>query len=417
MRAPRPHRSAALAHEGATLVEEVVDHADPEPVDSVTERPEQARWRPVEGGGVGRVVAGDHLEGERSVGDAGGERADLVEGAGKGDQAVAGDEAVGGLDPDDAAERGRLADGTSGVRAEPGRDEAGGDGGGRPAGRASRHPPEIPRVVRRPEGGVLGRGSHRELVEVRLSDEDGARLGEAGHHRGVIRRPPPLEDPRGAGRRDPLRAEVVLHDDRHPGEGPGVPTGGQGVVDGAGGTPGLVGHDEVEAVERVLICRRRGRAPPRRPRRPSPRRLRTAAATAAAPESMRPPAPPRAGRSSRLLPEDRRHLEAVALDSRRSREDDVAVEARPGSSARSTFESGSGCAVGGTSVVSSRRTLSTWSSRADSSTASVATSSSLRARRARRATWRTSSSEMRSIYRLTTFEAKATARSSISCWS
>ena len=46
------------------------------------------------------------------------EGADLVEGAGEGDEAVPRDETVGRLDTDDAAEGGRLTNRTTGVRAE-----------------------------------------------------------------------------------------------------------------------------------------------------------------------------------------------------------------------------------------------------------------------------------------------------------
>ena len=58
----------------------------------------------VDAGGVGRIVAGDHLQQKCGVGQVVGERADLVERAGEGDQAVATDPAVGRLEPDDAAE-------------------------------------------------------------------------------------------------------------------------------------------------------------------------------------------------------------------------------------------------------------------------------------------------------------------------
>ena len=55
---------------------------------------------------------------ERGVGDGRRERADLVEAAGEGDEPVAADDAVRRLDPDDAAQRGRLADRPAGVAAE-----------------------------------------------------------------------------------------------------------------------------------------------------------------------------------------------------------------------------------------------------------------------------------------------------------
>ena len=68
---------------------------------------------------VHRVVAADDVEHERGVGArVVGERADLVEAAGERDEAVAADVAVRRLDPDDAAQRGGLADRAAGVAAE-----------------------------------------------------------------------------------------------------------------------------------------------------------------------------------------------------------------------------------------------------------------------------------------------------------
>src|SRR5688572_27271066 len=100
------------------------------------------------------VVAGDGAEEDRGVLDRAREGADLVEAGGEGDQAVAGDAAVGRFEPDDAAEAGRLADGAAGVRAEPQDRLAGPDGRGRSAGGAARHPAGVPGVARGEEGGV-----------------------------------------------------------------------------------------------------------------------------------------------------------------------------------------------------------------------------------------------------------------------
>jgi hypothetical protein len=56
------------------------------------------------------VAAGDCLKDEGGVADGEAEDAHLVERGAEGDEAVAGDAAVGRLDADDAAERGGLAD-------------------------------------------------------------------------------------------------------------------------------------------------------------------------------------------------------------------------------------------------------------------------------------------------------------------
>ena len=65
-----------------------------------------------------------------------GERADLVERAGERDQAVAADPAVGRLQPDDAADGGRLADRAAGIGAQR--------QGARPAATAAAEPPDEP---------------------------------------------------------------------------------------------------------------------------------------------------------------------------------------------------------------------------------------------------------------------------------
>ena len=72
----------------------------------------------IDAGAVAAVVAGDDFEQQGGVGDVVGERADLVERAGEGDEAEARDAAVGRLQADDAAQAGRLADGAAGVGAE-----------------------------------------------------------------------------------------------------------------------------------------------------------------------------------------------------------------------------------------------------------------------------------------------------------
>ena len=128
-------------------------------------------------------MAGDDLEQERRVGQVVRERADLVERAGEGDQAVAADPAVGRLQADDPAERGGLADRAAGVGARA------------TAARGRRRPPRPSRPTSRrgcasssqglqgrAVGAVLGRRAHRELVHVRLAEEDrvgGLRAGRS----------------------------------------------------------------------------------------------------------------------------------------------------------------------------------------------------------------------------------------------
>jgi len=71
-----------------------------------------------DGGGIEGVVPRDDAEHGGAVAHGPGEGAYLVEGRGKGYEAVTGDPAVGGFHADDAAEARRLADGTARVGAE-----------------------------------------------------------------------------------------------------------------------------------------------------------------------------------------------------------------------------------------------------------------------------------------------------------
>ena len=67
---------------------------------------------------VARVGADHRAQQQRGVGDVAGERARLVERRREGDHPVAADRAVGGLQPDDPAQRGGLADRAAGVGAD-----------------------------------------------------------------------------------------------------------------------------------------------------------------------------------------------------------------------------------------------------------------------------------------------------------
>src|ERR1035437_6999248 len=69
------------------------------------------------GGGVALVTARNRVEEHRGVAGVAGERPDLVERAGEGDDAVSADPAVRRLEAHDAAQRRRLADATARVRA------------------------------------------------------------------------------------------------------------------------------------------------------------------------------------------------------------------------------------------------------------------------------------------------------------
>ena len=171
--------------------------------------------RRVRRGRVGGVVAGHRGEHVGGVLDGARERPDLVERRAEGEQAVARDAAVGRLEADDAAQRGRLADRAAGVGAERDRRQAGRHRDRRAAARAAGDAVERPRVAGDAERRVLGRRAHRELVAVGLAEDDRAGRLEALDGRRRVGRHEALEDPRGGRRRHVARAEVVLHRHRH----------------------------------------------------------------------------------------------------------------------------------------------------------------------------------------------------------
>ena len=128
-----------------------------------------------ERGRVARVLADHRAEQQRASVTSRVSGPGLVQRGREGDHPVARDRAVGGLHPDDPAQRGGLADRAAGVGADRPRRDAGRDGGGRAARGAAGHARAVPRVQRRAVGGVLGRGAHRELVLVGLAQQRRAR--------------------------------------------------------------------------------------------------------------------------------------------------------------------------------------------------------------------------------------------------
>ena len=232
---------------------QVGDPPDAQALGSVVEDGAQLRCRPRNRRRVTGIVATDHLQGERGVGDGGGERPDLVEARREGDEAEPADDAIRRLDPDDAAQGGRLADRPAGVAAEAQRGEAGGDRRGAPTAGTTRNARGVVWVARWSERRVLGARAHRELVEVGLADDHRPGVLQPGHDRGVVRRLPSLEDPRRTGRGDSPSAHVVLQGHRDTGQRAGVVAGDDGGVDGGGGETRLFDEYEVEGVN-VLVA-------------------------------------------------------------------------------------------------------------------------------------------------------------------
>ena len=173
------------------------------------------RHRHVEAGGIERIEAGDGLQHERGVLDGLGERADLVERRGEGDQAVAGDAAVGGLQADHAAVGRGLADRAAGVRAERGDGGAVGHGGGGSAGGTAGDAFGIMRVAGGLERGVFGGRAHRELVLVHPPEGNGPGGAELADDGGVVGRAVVFRQKlRAAGAGLAEHVDVVLDGDR-----------------------------------------------------------------------------------------------------------------------------------------------------------------------------------------------------------
>ena len=171
--------------------------------------------RDVDGGRVGRVLAGDDRVEARAVADVLRDRADLVEARCERDDAEAADGAVGRAQADVAAERRRLLDRAARVRAEPPGCEPGRDSGSGAAARAARDAVGIPGIVGRAVGRVLGRRAHREFVGVRLADHRQAGGAAAGRDGRVEHRHVAGEDLRAGRRLDALGRDHVLERDRN----------------------------------------------------------------------------------------------------------------------------------------------------------------------------------------------------------
>ena len=340
-------------------------HAEPDAAQVLATR-QLDRLGELERRRVARVLADHRAEQQRRVGHVARERAGLVERRGERDHPVARDGAVGRLEADDPAQRGGLADRAAGVRADRPRREPGRDGGRAAAARSARDARAVPRVQDRPEGRVLVRRAHRELVLVGLAEQRRAGLAQALDRRRRVRRQVALEDARAGLARDALGAEQVLdrragprRAGRRPARLGGAPRRppGEGVELVVGGAL-AVGLEQLAAPS-------------------SPARRRSAACAAVVRSSS---LIPRRGSGPRSRP----RATAGACASATSRGSDGR-----GSSGRSTFSTSTTCDVGSTSSRSSSEIFSMWPRTFDSSHAIRSTSSSVEARRASAATWRT----------------------------
>ncbi len=172
-------------------------------------------------GRIERIMAANGLQHQRGILDGPGHRADLVERGGEGDQAVAADAAVGGLDADQAAEGRGLADAAAGVAAETGTGHSRRDGSGASTAASAWNTVDVPRISRNEKRAVFRRGTHREFIEIRLAHDDRAGGFELLDNRRVVRRVEVFEHPARTGGGAAAEAHVVLERDRHARQRPG----------------------------------------------------------------------------------------------------------------------------------------------------------------------------------------------------
>ena len=129
---------------------------------------------------IQRVVPGHRLEEEGAVLDRPGKRTRVVEGVGERQDAAARDEAVGRLDPGDAAVVGRPADRAAGIRAGPGEHQAGRDRGPGTTRGAAGEALGVPGIARGRKGQVEGGPAPGELVGGELAEHHSTRRREFG---------------------------------------------------------------------------------------------------------------------------------------------------------------------------------------------------------------------------------------------
>ena len=188
-------------------------------------------------GGIALVVPGDRLQHQRDVLDRPAKRPDLIQGGGVGDQPETGDTAVGGLQANDAAQRGRLTDRTTGVGTQSGEGLARRERRRAATGGSAGHTVQIPRIAGGMKRGILRGGAHRELVAVVPAIEDRPGLAEATSHGGIVGRGEVGQHPAAGRQRLVPDGDHVLKSDRDPVQRPAAAAGGAAFVRGLGLCP------------------------------------------------------------------------------------------------------------------------------------------------------------------------------------
>jgi hypothetical protein len=118
----------------------------------------------------------------------------LIQTRGQSDQAVARATAVGRFHTDGTRNGCRLPDGAAGIGADGQWGFEGGNCGSRPATGATGNPAGVPRIAGWPVRGVLGRGSHREFIEVRLAQDHHVMIKKSPGDRRVVGWQPTFQD-------------------------------------------------------------------------------------------------------------------------------------------------------------------------------------------------------------------------------
>ena len=137
--------------------------------------------------GVGRIGADRRVEHDGQVGDGARDRpADVLRARERHDAGAAG-QSLRAAQADQIVVRGRNANRSAGVAAHAARGEVRRDGGARSAARTAGIAIEIVGVLRLPEARADGDDSGRELVHVRLAEDDGAGGLEPLHQKRVAR--------------------------------------------------------------------------------------------------------------------------------------------------------------------------------------------------------------------------------------
>ena len=163
-----------------------------------------------------RIVPGDDLHHGRAVRHGTSQRTEVVGGVPSRARHAAehADAPVGGLEPDDAAQRGRISDRARGVGADGRHAHARGHGHRRSAAGAAGYPVAVPGVTRGAVERVHPVASLGPLVHVGLAQAHGAGLPQPAHHRGVEVRLPVRKRLGAGGGAHPPGCVIVLDGNR-----------------------------------------------------------------------------------------------------------------------------------------------------------------------------------------------------------